>query len=85
MEPSEYWKTNSGLVHITPPNDRFPEIRLNEALKKACKGSVFEFGCGDGRLSGQIVSRKKPNMRNKNERVVCFHGNPRPHTVGWQV
>ena len=52
MEPSEYWKTNSGLVHITPPNDRFPEIRLNEALKKACNGSVFEFGCGDGRLSG---------------------------------
>lgn len=33
----------------------------------------------------QIVSRKRPNMRNSNERVVCFHGDPRPHTVGWRV
>lgn len=33
----------------------------------------------------QIVSRKRPQTRNSNERVVCFHGNPRPHTVGWQV
>lgn len=34
---------------------------------------------------GQIVSRKQPDLRNANERVVCFHGDPRPHTVRWQV
>ena len=34
---------------------------------------------------GQIVSRKQPQYRNPNERVVCFHGDPRPHTVDWQV
>ena len=34
---------------------------------------------------GQIVSRKQPDLRNANERVVCFHGDPRPHAVGWQV
>jgi hypothetical protein len=34
---------------------------------------------------GQIVSRKQPDLRNANERVVCFHGNPRPHAVQWSV
>lgn len=34
---------------------------------------------------GQIVSRKQPEHRNSNERVVCFHGDPRPHVVGWEV
>lgn len=33
----------------------------------------------------QFVSRKRPKKRNDNERVVCFHGDPRPHTVGWEV
>ena len=30
---------------------RFPEVGLFPALQRACTGSVFEFGCGDGRLS----------------------------------
>lgn len=34
---------------------------------------------------GQVVSRKVKDTRNSNERVVCFHGKPRPHEVGWQV
>lgn len=32
-----------------------------------------------------VVSRKQPALRNANERVVCFHGNPRPHDVKWSV
>jgi SAM-dependent methyltransferase len=51
MTPAEYWQSNRDLVHITPPGERFPEKGLFEALEKAVKGSVFEFGCGDGRLS----------------------------------
>lgn len=51
QSPSEYWQNNNNLVHITPSGERFPEINLFEALQKAVKGSVFEFGCGDGRLS----------------------------------
>lgn len=34
---------------------------------------------------GQVVSRKVVSTRNANERVVCFHGQPRPHDVGWRV
>lgn len=34
---------------------------------------------------GQIVSRKQPQYRNANERVVCFHGKPRPHEVNWSI
>lgn len=49
--PSEYWKSNSKLEHITPPGERFPEKGLFDALKQSVKGSVFEFGCGDGRLA----------------------------------
>jgi len=30
---------------------RFPETGLYEALREAVTGTVFEFGCGDGRLS----------------------------------
>ena len=33
----------------------------------------------------QITSRKDTKTRNKNERVVCFHGEPRPHSVNWNV
>lgn len=51
MTPKEYWQSNVTLSHITPPNERHPEIGLDKALKMACKGYVFEFGCGDGRLS----------------------------------
>ena len=51
MKPSDYWKSNSKLEHITPPGERFPEIGLYGALQSAVKGSVFEFGCGDGRLA----------------------------------
>jgi len=36
-------------------------------------------------LPGMVSSRKVTDTRNKNERVVCFHGQPRPHSVGWQV
>lgn len=34
---------------------------------------------------GQVASRKITETRNPNERVVCFHGEPRPHTVGWKI
>ena len=34
---------------------------------------------------GQITSRKVFRTRKPNERVVCFHGEPRPHTVGWKI
>ena len=56
MTPSEYWKLNVTLSHITPPNERYPEIGLDKALKMACTGYVFEFGCGDGRLSPNFNS-----------------------------
>lgn len=36
-------------------------------------------------LPGQIVSRKVTNTRNADERVVCFHGQPRPRDVGWSI
>lgn len=49
--PSDYWRSNADLAHITPPGERFPEIGLHKALQEAVRGSVFEFGCGDGRLS----------------------------------
>lgn len=51
MSASDYWKSNSSLAHITPPGERFPEIGLLQILPSVCRGSVFEFGCGDGRLS----------------------------------
>lgn len=33
----------------------------------------------------QIVSRKVRRTRNPNERLVCFHGEPRPHKVNWKI
>jgi hypothetical protein len=36
-------------------------------------------------FAGQVVSRKVTGTRNPNERVVCFHGEPRPHAVNWEV
>lgn len=36
-------------------------------------------------LPGQVVSRKVKATRNANERVVCFHGRPRPREVDWQA
>lgn len=49
--PAEFWRGNARLRDITPHGERFPEVGLFEALGRACTGSVFEFGCGDGRLS----------------------------------
>ncbi|EXF45267.1 hypothetical protein BAY1663_02346 [Pseudomonas sp. BAY1663] len=46
-----YWRSNIELDHLTPRGKRFPEIGLFESLREACSGSVFEVGCGDGRLS----------------------------------
>lgn len=46
-----YWRTNADLKHLTPRGIRFPEVGLFDALRAACEGSVFEVGCGDGRLS----------------------------------
>lgn len=36
-------------------------------------------------VPGQIVSRKYGLRHPKEERVVCFHGLPRPRDVGWKV
>lgn len=51
MTPEQYWQSNQRLQHITPPGDRWPEVGLGEELGKWATGTVFEFGCGDGRLS----------------------------------
>ena len=51
MKPAEFWRANTGLRDITPRGERYPEVGLSDALRQACIGSVFEFGCGDGRLS----------------------------------
>jgi SAM-dependent methyltransferase len=51
VTPAEYWASNEKLQHITPLGERFPEVNLFPALQKAIKGSVFEYGCGDGRLA----------------------------------
>lgn len=51
MTPAEYWQANRNLDHITPPGERFPEVGLFKALQEAVTGSVFEFGCGNGRLA----------------------------------
>lgn len=48
---AEYWRRNTDLRDITPKGERFPEVGLFEALRSVCEGVVFEFGCGDGRLS----------------------------------
>lgn len=48
---AQFWRSNSSLRDITPPGERFPEVGLFDSLRAACRGSVFEFGCGDGRLS----------------------------------
>lgn len=50
--PAEYWQNNQSLQNITPAGIEFPEIGLPAAVKEACTGSVFEFGCGYGRLAG---------------------------------
>lgn len=34
---------------------------------------------------GQIVSRKLRRTRNPDERLVCYHGRPRPHETGWST
>lgn len=47
----QFWRGNTGLRDITPAGERFPEVGLYEALRFSCWGAVFEFGCGDGRLS----------------------------------
>lgn len=49
--PADYWRANVDLREITPRGERFPEVGLFDALRQACVGSVFEFGCGDGRLA----------------------------------
>lgn len=46
-----YWRANVDLKHLTPGGIRFPEAGLFDALRELCQGSVFEVGCGDGRLS----------------------------------
>ena len=51
VTPADFWRANASLWHITPRGERFPEVGLFDALGSACRGSVFEFGCGDGRLA----------------------------------
>lgn len=49
--PAEYWRNNDALNHITPARIEFPEVGLFPALQKVCQGSVFDYGCGYGRLA----------------------------------
>jgi SAM-dependent methyltransferase len=58
MTPAEYWQQNDTLQHITPAGIEWPEVELPDALRKACTGSVFEFGCGYGRLAGVFSPTK---------------------------
>lgn len=51
MNHTDYWRANSQLKHITPPGETMPEVGLNDVLPKVCTGTVFEFGCGYGRLA----------------------------------
>lgn len=51
MKPTDYWRGNARLEHITPRGQRFPEVGLFAALQQVCRGHVFELGCGDGRLA----------------------------------
>jgi SAM-dependent methyltransferase len=51
LRPADYWKGNVNLQHITPPGEDMPEVDLFAALRVACRGTVFEFGCGYGRLA----------------------------------
>lgn len=51
VNPADFWRGNTGLRDITPKGERFPEVGLFQALARACRGPVFEFGCGDGRLA----------------------------------
>lgn len=46
-----FWKFNKALNHLTPPGERYPEGDIHGILKTFVKGSVCEFGCGDGRLA----------------------------------
>jgi SAM-dependent methyltransferase len=62
MSASDYWKNNASLVHLTPTGVRWPEKGLFPALTKACRGKVFELGCGDGRLSPAFSARKYVGM-----------------------
>lgn len=47
----DYWLNNRELKHITPAGIEFPEEGLFEALQSVCGRTVFEFGCGYGRLA----------------------------------
>lgn len=47
----DYWRNNRALKHIVPPGETFPEVGLGELLQRVCRGRVFEFGCGYGRLA----------------------------------
>lgn len=58
QSPTEYWENNKTLEHITPAGIEWPEADLPESLLRACKGSVFEFGCGYGRLA-QLFTPKQ--------------------------
>jgi SAM-dependent methyltransferase len=58
VTPAEYWRSNEKLQHITPPGVRFPEVKLFPALQSSVVGTVFEFGCGDGRLSPAFAADK---------------------------
>ena len=51
LGPADFWRGNTRLRDITPRGERFPETGLYPTLAAVCRGSVFEFGCGDGRLS----------------------------------
>lgn len=51
MNAERFWRENVSLQHITPPGNQMPEEGLFDVLRKVCVGSVFEFGCGYGRLA----------------------------------
>lgn len=88
VEPVEhcYWRSNIDLKHLTPRGKRFPEIGLFDSLREICQGSVFEVGCGDGRLSPAFEPERYIGMDvNPAALAKARVDNPRHHYVeDWQ-
>ncbi|MCH4563352.1 class I SAM-dependent methyltransferase [Halomonas sp. EGI 63088] len=86
MTPDDYWRGNARLEHLTPIGQRFPEVGLFDALRQACRGSVFELGCGDGRLSAAFDPERYTGMDiNPAALVRARQSNPgHRFTTEWQ-
>lgn len=85
MKPSDYWRSNSDLAHITPPGEEWPERGLEGILPVICTGRVFEFGCGYGRLASLFSPNRYVGMDiNPAALVSAWDRNPQhSFTTSW--